>query len=136
LSSILLDAIACLRQLAGGIFGIGIFGVVVLLTGLWRGWDTVRKQWKETIGIGIAAAAIGWMGLFVYSLAVTVYQDHEGVVTRWQAVVKEKDSLKEKLQQRDDYINRLESENDRLKQMPRGRPAPDPISVAAAAEPR
>jgi hypothetical protein len=57
--------------------GLGIFIVSQLLI-LWsRGWAEMKRLWRESLAIGVAAVFVGWLGLYAWSTIVTVYEDHE-----------------------------------------------------------
>ena len=50
------------------VLGISIF-VISLAIQRWRlGWTQMKKKWAESIGVGVLSVAIGWMGLFCYSV--------------------------------------------------------------------
>lgn len=92
-------------QVALGIF---IFLAALLLTLRIRGPEAMKKHFLENVLIGVAAVVLGWLGLFMCSLVVTVYNDHHDVNGRWKAVVNEKNRLKDGLLERDRYIKSLE----------------------------
>jgi len=89
--------------------GVGLFVLYHVLVWVIRGRDEMRRQWMENIGIGLLATVTGYLLLFAWSAVVTTYDEHNDSTGRWRAVVKEKDTLKEGLKQRDDYIAKLES---------------------------
>jgi hypothetical protein len=92
----------------GIIFSAGVFAVAFLLILSVGGWRAVKEHWKRDALIGIAAVIIGWIGLFCYSLGLTVWNDHHDMAERWKTVVNEKNTLKADIQERDKYIGQLE----------------------------
>lgn len=54
----------------------GIFALSQILLSL-RGMEYMKRQWKENIAIGVCSVAVGWIGLFAWSIVVTVYSDHQ-----------------------------------------------------------
>jgi hypothetical protein len=74
-----------------------------------RGWQDMKARWAQNVGIGLLATACGYLILFICSAIATTYDEHNDSTGRWQAVVKEKDKLKDGLAQRDDYIRQLEA---------------------------
>ena len=89
-----------------------IGGLTFLVTEFVLFMITPREQrWKRLISnllIGLAVTTFVYSTLFVWSTVQTVYDNHHDSVGRWQAVVQEKNALKESLQQRDTYIHQLE----------------------------
>jgi len=57
------------------------------------------------------SACIGYAILVGLNVVKTLYNDHQNVVKRWQGVVNAKNSLKNSLEIRDQYIHRLEDQN-------------------------
>jgi hypothetical protein len=53
-------------------FGLGIFIVAQIIYLFRLGWPEMQKKWKESIGIGVLSAGLGWVGLFCYSLYLEV----------------------------------------------------------------
>lgn len=79
---------------------------------LWREREHMREWWNKrwsNLALSILVTLIVYTSLFLWSTVQTIYDDHHDSIGRWQAVVKEKNSLTEMLQQRDEYIKRLES---------------------------
>ena len=62
------------------------------------------------------SACIGYAILVGLNVVKTLYNDHQNVVKRWQGVVNAKNSLKNSLEIRDQYIHRLEDQNTRQQQ--------------------
>jgi len=77
-------------------FGIGIFVLAELLTIKIRGWKTVKTRWVESLGIGTAAVAVGWVGLFLYSIILGVAEDHQSLANRNGELVRNNRELAEK----------------------------------------
>ena len=78
----------------------------------------IRKEYGQIIKDGFVSACIGYAVLVGVSIVKTIYDDHQNVVKRWQGVVNEKNSLKQGLETRDQYIQRLEVEINDLKKAP------------------
>lgn len=91
--------------------GLAIFVLYEVLAVKFRGWHDVVSRWKQNVGIGLLATFGGYVLLFAYSAIITTYDEHHDSIGRWQAVVNEKNSLKIGLQQRDDYIRKLEGKS-------------------------
>jgi hypothetical protein len=89
--------------------GLAIFVLYEVFAIKFRGWQDVVSRWKQNVGLGLLATAGGYVLLFAYSAIITTYDEHHDSTGRWQAVVKEKDNLKVLLQQKDEYIKKLES---------------------------
>lgn len=95
--------------------GIGIFVLSQLLI-LWRrGLPTMKRQWAENVGIGIASLIGGWIVLYFLSVVVTVYNDHHDLAGRLGAVVNEKNELKQGSTVRDNNIHVLMQQDESLK---------------------
>jgi hypothetical protein len=73
-----------------------------------RGWQDMTTRWKQNVGIGLLAAACGYLILFSWSAIVTTYDEHHDSTGRWKVVVEEKNNLKTGLGERDNYIKELE----------------------------
>ncbi len=67
---------------AAVIMAVGIFVISQLFNLYFRGWDTMKRQWKGSIAIGVAAVAVGWFGLCAWSIVATVYSDHQNLVAK------------------------------------------------------
>lgn len=87
---------------------VGLFALTILFNGLLKGWSYVKREWKENTFVGLSVVTVGWFCLYCGSVVHATYIDHQNMAIRWQAVVREKDSLKKELKSRDDYITRLE----------------------------
>jgi hypothetical protein len=48
--------------------GIAIFVILQILRRFVLGWPEMQRRWKENIGLGVLAVALGWLGLFGYSI--------------------------------------------------------------------
>jgi hypothetical protein len=83
-----------------------------------------KKRWRN-LGLGLLVTAIVYGSLFLWSTVQTVYDDHHDSVTRWRAVVNEKDQLKQELKDRDGYISHL---------LVRSCPLPKPCTQGARQE--
>lgn len=108
-----------------------IHGMPLLVSSNWANWGLAfasfvfveflllltdrfdRKIWwskrRKNALVAIASAVFAYALLFAWSTVQTVYDDHHDAVGRWQALVKEKNDLKEQLGQRDSYIADLQS---------------------------
>jgi hypothetical protein len=62
------------------------------------------KSGGPNLARGLVVTAIVYAGLFIWSTIQTVYDDHHDSVSRWRAVVKEKENLKAELKRRDESI--------------------------------
>jgi len=83
-----------------------------------RSWAGFRATLREQLGFGVILT-VGvelLVGACLLSWAVykSVYNDHQNLSGRLQAVVREKDELKTGVGVRDNYIQRLAAENARL----------------------
>jgi hypothetical protein len=76
------------------LMAVGIFVVTLLLLLVVRGWDEMKRQWVRDIFIGVIAVAVGWIGLFLWSTAETIYEDHQAFVTQSANLLKENAALK------------------------------------------
>jgi hypothetical protein len=104
--------------------------IVIFLIRVFAKWSKSRRSWadfrttlREQLGFGVLVT-VGielFVGLCLLSWAVyrTVYNDHQNLAGRLQAVVREKDELKNGLRVRDEYIQRLKDENTKLHTVPR-----------------
>jgi hypothetical protein len=90
--------------------GMGVSGFVLyhVLFFLAKGWPAMKRLYRENIAFGIATAIFMWSSLFIYSVGATIYRDRLNVNKRWSLVVNEKNTLKQGLAERDEYIKRLE----------------------------
>jgi hypothetical protein len=73
---------------------VGIFVVTLLLLLVVRGWIEMKRQWVRDIFIGVIAVAVGRIGLFLWSTAKTIYEDHQAFVTQSANLLKENAALK------------------------------------------
>ena len=101
-------------------FGLGIFVLAELLTIKVRGWETVKSRWIESLGIGTAAVVIGWIGLFLYSATLEVYEDHQSLARRNEELVRKNRELA-------DANSRLVDPNELKKQLAERKPLPAAI---------
>jgi len=90
--------------------GVGLFILYHAFVRIFRGWEIMKRQWKENIGIGILATVTGYLLLFAWSAVVTTYDDHHDLAGRFRAVVNEKNDLKRGLEARDQNIKELTSQ--------------------------
>jgi hypothetical protein len=104
--------------------GAGLFALYHIFVWSIRGSAEMRRQWKENIGIGLLATGTGYLLLFAWSGVVTTYDEHHDSNGRWREVVNEKNKLKNELEDRDQYIKRLEQAKDCTQAQPTARPAP------------
>jgi hypothetical protein len=93
---------------AAVLMAIGVFLLSQILFLVFRGWEEMKHLWKESIAVGTVSVIVGWLVLYAWSIVVTVYHDHQNLTGRLGAVVTEKNALKHGLNDRDQYIKRLE----------------------------
>jgi anaerobic C4-dicarboxylate transporter len=105
-----LDALPSLvsSNWAAVFMALGIFLFSQVLIFLIGGWEKMKRLWKESVAIGVVSVIVGWLGLYACSIVVTVYHDHQNLTGRLGAVVSEKNTLKLGVNERDQYIKRLE----------------------------
>jgi hypothetical protein len=94
---------------AASFLGLGAFSLTELLLYMTTPKEERAGRLRTNLVIGVLVTIFVYSVLFVWSTIQTVYDDHHDSTGRWQAVVKEKDSLKMIVQQRDEYIQRLEA---------------------------
>jgi hypothetical protein len=51
---------------------VGVFILIQIFNRVRLGWPEMQKGWKESIGIGVLSVAIGWFGLFWWSVYLEV----------------------------------------------------------------
>jgi hypothetical protein len=90
------------------ILGLCIFLLYELSVVFRRGWQDMKNRWTENFLMGLGVTAFGYLILFAWSTIQTVYDNHHDSVSRWQAVVNEKNNLKAGLTERDNYITKQE----------------------------
>lgn len=93
---------------AAWIVGIVAFLLTELLLYVSTPKEERRKRLLSNLLIGFAVTVFVYGTLFVWSTIQTIYDDHHDSGGRWRTVVKEKDRLKEQLEERDKYIKELE----------------------------
>jgi hypothetical protein len=91
--------------------GLAVFFLYELFALAFRGWRDMVDRWKQNVGIGILATIGGYVLLFAYSAVITTYDEHHDGTGRWQAVVNEKNKLKDELTEKDKYVKRLEAKS-------------------------
>lgn len=67
------------------------------------------KNFKIGLYVWIIVLVCVYGPIFGWHVLKTTYNDHRDVVSRWRAVVNEKNNLKSELSERDQYIQRLEA---------------------------
>jgi hypothetical protein len=60
------------RNWAEVYFSISIFILFQIFRLLRLGWPEMQRKWIENIGFGVLSVAIGWVGLFCYSLILEI----------------------------------------------------------------
>lgn len=90
------------------VFGILVFSIRPIIA--WRkdGWEKMKTESAKNIKDAFLLALISWTGLFLVSVAMEVYHNHNDETKRWRSVVVEKNTLKQILINRDSYIHDLE----------------------------
>jgi len=74
---------------------VAVFLVTLLLMFCIHGWGYMKRQWKENILIGLVAVMAGWIGLYGWSVILTVYQDHEQFVSTNKSIGDENSKMKQ-----------------------------------------
>jgi hypothetical protein len=81
--------------------------------GWWRS-SAWKVNWQGGLKRAVYTLFVVWAITFAVCTVTTIYKDHQNIAGRWQAVVREKDELKNGLTVRDKYIQQLTEENTRL----------------------
>lgn len=81
--------------------------------GGWWKLSAWKANWRGGLNRAIGALLFVWVITFIVCGVTTLYNDHRNVVGRLREVVNEKDNLKTLLNQRDQYIKRLEGRTER-----------------------
>jgi hypothetical protein len=75
--------------------------ITLLVIAANRGKDAMRQHWKETaalsVGVTLAVMLLIYGPIFVYSLVVNVYTDHQALVDRVKTLRQERDAAVSKL---------------------------------------
>ena len=90
-----------------------VFVLTLLFMYLKNDWEYMKRQWKENIFIGIIAVMAGWIGLYLLSVTLTVYQDHRQLASTNDSLRAEKSKLVDP-KSRDDEISRLRNDISKL----------------------
>jgi hypothetical protein len=102
-----------------------------------RSWDsflvTLKGYLKPAVVLSVSITAFAWLCLFSWAVYKTVYNDHQNLIGRLQAVVQEKDELKSRLAVRDRYIQQLTEENVITKAVS---PRKQAVAASSQAKPR
>jgi hypothetical protein len=99
---------------AAWILGLATFALTEVLLYLSTPREERSQRWARNLLIGVAVTAFVYFTLFIWSTVQTVYDNHHDSVMRWQAVVVEKNTLKDTLRKRDDYIHALKGKTQDL----------------------
>jgi len=96
---------------AASFLGLGAFSLTELLLYTTTPKEERVRRLRANLLIGVLVTIFVYSVLFVWSTIQTVYDEHHDSVGRWQAVVNEREQLKDGLKKRDEYITRLESKS-------------------------
>ncbi|HEY2119940.1 MAG TPA: hypothetical protein VGH37_12195 [Candidatus Acidoferrum sp.] len=98
---------------AAVLMAVGIFLLSQFLNLIFRGKSYMKRQWQQSIAIGVFSVLAGWFVLYQWSLIVTVYSDHQSLVVHNQELTQKNGELINKSSQlvdpksRDDQIAEL-----------------------------
>lgn len=84
-----------------------------------KGWAAMKRQWAESVAIGIISIIGGWILLYGWSVVKTVYADHQSLIQNVQQLKQDKAGLVDP-KTRDDQIKRLKGEVWQLRQAESG----------------
>jgi hypothetical protein len=70
----------------GVLMSFAIFLLAQLLFLCFQGWASMKRQWKDSVAIGTVAVFVGWMVLYILSIVLIVYDDHQSQVQQNHAL--------------------------------------------------
>jgi len=91
--------------------------LTILTTEVQGGWwrpSAWNANWQGGLKRAVYTLLVVWAVTFFVCTVTTVYHEHQNLAGRLQAVVREKNELKNDLAVRDKYIRQLSDENTRL----------------------
>lgn len=112
--------------------GVMIFALAALaglfilgLLGVWRrqGREALRQEWKPYAGYGLALTIALWLGLFVFSIAKLVYDDHRTLIAENMALTAETVELRGSIRKLESEVRELQNANARPAQVGPGKRA-------------
>lgn len=102
LVSLLIRSAAIVPSRIGSNWGGIAFTIIVATLGAWFGSPEMtvaawRTHWRKNLKAACVAALIGWVGLFVVSIVLTTYDDHQNLVGAAHRIRRDTDAQRDEL---------------------------------------